>query len=45
VGIIGIEVGGVKMHTIAVFGDENMYLLGVVMLEELGLDVDSANRS
>jgi len=40
VGIIGIEVNGVKTYTITVFGDENVYLLGVVTLEELGLEVD-----
>ncbi|MEM2286872.1 MAG: Retroviral aspartyl protease [Thermoproteota archaeon] len=40
IGIVGIEVNGVKTHTIAVFGDENVYLLGVVTLEELGLEVD-----
>ncbi|MBO3804141.1 MAG: aspartyl protease family protein [Candidatus Brockarchaeota archaeon] len=40
IGIVGMEVGGVKTHTIAVFGDENAYLLGVVTLEELGFEVD-----
>ncbi|MEM1569953.1 MAG: hypothetical protein QXM89_05340 [Candidatus Bathyarchaeia archaeon] len=40
IGIIGVEVNGVKTHTIVVFGDENVYLLGVVTLEELGLEVD-----
>ncbi len=40
VGIIGIEVQGIKAHTIVVFGDEGTYLLGVVTLEELGLEVD-----
>jgi len=40
VGIIGIEVNGIKTYTMAVFGDENVYLLGVVTLEELGLEVD-----
>lgn len=40
IGIIGIEVNDLKTHTIAVFGDENVYLLGVVTLEELGLEVD-----
>ncbi|MBO3810240.1 MAG: Retroviral aspartyl protease [Candidatus Brockarchaeota archaeon] len=40
IGIVGMEVNGVKTHTIAVFGDENVYLLGVVTLEELGLEVD-----
>jgi len=40
IGIIGIEVNGVKTYTIAVFGDENVYLLGAVTLEELGLEVD-----
>ena len=40
VGIIGIEVEGIKTHTTVVFGDEGVYLLGVVTLEELGLEVD-----
>jgi len=40
VGIVGIEVQGVRAHTIAVFGDEGVYLLGVTTLEELGLEVD-----
>ena len=35
-----IELAGRIAHTIAVFGDENVYLLGVVTLEELGLEVD-----
>ncbi len=40
IGIIGIEIQGIKTHTIAVFGDENIYLLGAVTLEELGLEID-----
>jgi len=40
VGIIGIEIKGLKAHTIAIFGDEDVYLLGIVTLEELGLEVD-----
>ncbi|MCD6096244.1 MAG: aspartyl protease family protein, partial [Thermoprotei archaeon] len=32
VGIVGIEIKGIKTHTIAVFGDEGIYLLGVVTL-------------
>ncbi len=44
VGIIGIEVEGVKTHTPVVFGDENVYLLGTVTLEELGLEVDPVTR-
>lgn len=40
VGIIGIAVQGSKTHTIAFFGDENVNLLGVVTLEELGFEVD-----
>jgi len=40
VGIVGIEVQGIRAHTIVVFGDEDVYLLGVVTLEELGLEVD-----
>jgi predicted aspartyl protease len=40
VGIIGIEVQGIRVYTLAVFGDEGVYLLGVTTLEELGLEVD-----
>ncbi len=40
VGIVGIEVEDIKTHTTVVFGDEGVYLLGVVTLEELGLEVD-----
>ena len=40
VGIIGVEVNGLITHTLTVFGDENIFLLGVVTLEELGLQVD-----
>jgi len=40
VGIVGIEIKGIKTHTPVVFGDEGVYLLGVVTLEELGLEVD-----
>ena len=40
VGIIGIEIQGITTHTLTVFGDEGVYLLGVVTLEELGLEVD-----
>ncbi len=40
VGLIGVEIKGIKTHTTVVFGDENVYLLGVVTLEELGLEVD-----
>ena len=40
VGLVGIEIADIKTHTIVVFGDENIYLLGVVTLEELGLQVD-----
>ncbi|MEM1538703.1 MAG: retroviral-like aspartic protease family protein [Candidatus Nezhaarchaeales archaeon] len=40
VGIIGIEINNIKTYSITVFGDENVYLLGVVTLEELGLEVD-----
>jgi len=39
-GIVGNEVQGIQAHTIAVFGDEGVYLLGVTTLEELGLEVD-----
>lgn len=39
-GIVGIEAQGVRAHTVAVFGDEGAYLLGVTTLEELGLEVD-----
>lgn len=40
VGIVGIEIGGARAHTVVVFGDEGVYLLGLVTLEELGLEVD-----
>ncbi|MET1159625.1 MAG: retroviral-like aspartic protease family protein [Thermoprotei archaeon] len=40
IGIIGIEINNMMTHTIAVFGEENIYLLGVVTLEELGLQID-----
>jgi clan AA aspartic protease len=40
IGLIGIEIGGQAVHTITVFGDEGIYLLGVVTLKELGLQVD-----
>jgi hypothetical protein len=40
VGIIGIEVQGIRAHTIAVFEDEGVYLLGVTTLVELGLEID-----
>ncbi len=40
VGLIGIEINGLKTHTMAVFGEENVYLLGTVTLEELGLKVN-----
>ena len=41
IGLIGIEVKGIKTYTQAVFGDDNVYLLGVVTLEELGFEIDS----
>jgi Predicted aspartyl protease len=44
VGIIGIEVQGIRAHTLAVFGDESIYLLGATTLEELGLEVDAVKR-
>ena len=40
VGLMGIEVEGRFTHTIVVFGEEDVYLLGVTTLEELGLEVD-----
>ncbi len=40
VGLIGIELNSLRTHTIVVFGEENVYLLGVVTLEELGLQID-----
>ena len=40
VGIIGIEVEGEKIHTPVIFGDEGVHLLGVITLEELGLELD-----
>ncbi|MGC8542864.1 MAG: aspartyl protease family protein [Vulcanisaeta sp.] len=44
-GIVSIEVHGIKAYTIAVFGDEGIYLLGSTMLEELGLEVDTVNKT
>jgi len=40
IGLAGIEVEGRFTYTIVVFGEENVYLLGVTTLEELGLEVD-----
>jgi clan AA aspartic protease len=40
VGVISVEVQGIRAHTLAVFGDEGIHLLGVIALEELGLEVD-----
>ena len=40
VGIIGIKINELTTHSIVVFGDENVYLLGAVTLEELGLKVN-----
>ncbi len=40
VGIIGIEVEGEKIYTPVIFGDEGVHLLGVITLEELGLELD-----
>jgi len=40
IGFIGIEVNGRESISIVVFGDENVYLLGVTALEELGFEVD-----
>jgi len=37
---LGIEVHGTTTHTVVVFGEESVYHLGVVTLEELGLEVD-----
>ena len=36
VGLMGIEVEGRFTHTVVVFGEEGVYLLGVTTLEELG---------
>ena len=48
VGIVGIEVKDIKTHTVVVFGDEGVYLgvylLGVVTLEELGLEIDPVSK-
>jgi predicted aspartyl protease len=44
VGIIGIEVQGIHAHTLAILGDEGIYLLGATTLEELGLEVDPVKR-
>ncbi len=41
VGIIGVEIDGLITHTVTIFGDKDVYLLGVVTLEELGLQVDT----
>jgi len=40
VGVIGIQIEDRWTYTPTVFGDEGVYLLGVVTLEELGLEVD-----
>jgi clan AA aspartic protease len=40
VGVISVEVQGIRAHTLAVFGNEGVHLLGVTALEELGLEVD-----
>jgi len=40
VGFVGIEIRGARSYTPVVFGEEGVYLLGVVTLEELGLEVD-----
>lgn len=40
VGVIGIEVMGERAYTTVIFGEEGIYLLGVVALKELGLEVD-----
>jgi len=40
IGVVGIQIGDRWAYTPAVFGDEGVYLLGVVTLEELGLEVD-----
>jgi len=42
VGIIGIKINELTTHSIVVFGDEDVYLLGTVTLEELGLKVNPA---
>ncbi|WP_054857818.1 aspartyl protease family protein [Vulcanisaeta sp. JCM 16159] len=45
VGVVGIEVQGIRAHTMVVFGDEGIYLLGATTLEELGLEVDPVNKT
>lgn len=40
IGLVSIEVEGRFTYTIVVFGEEDVYLLGVTTLEELGLEVD-----
>jgi len=40
VGFIGIEVEGRRTYSPVIFGDEGIYLMGVVTLEGLGLEVD-----
>ena len=41
-GIIGIKISELTTYSIVVFGDEDVYLLGTVTLEELGLKVNPA---
>ena len=43
-GILGVEIQGVKTHTVVVFGDEDVYLLGTTTLEEVGLEIDPLRR-
>ncbi|ADM27623.1 conserved hypothetical protein [Ignisphaera aggregans DSM 17230] len=40
IGVIGIQIGDRWSYTPVVFGDEGVYILGAVTLEELGLEVD-----
>jgi len=40
IGIIGIKINDLTTHSIVIFGDENVYFLGTVTLEELGLKVN-----
>ena len=44
VGILGVEIQGVRTHTVVVFGDEDVYLLGITTLEEVGLEIDPLRR-
>ena len=44
IGIIGIKINNRETHTIVVFGDKNIHILGITTLEELGLEIDPISR-